>query len=100
MPKKPAPSIQDPENRFERDTRDVVKGISSTAILNGVLLKNVALSSSTSRVYHNLGRPAVGFIVVDATSEVNVWRDSGVTATSSFLPLVASATATVSLWVF
>lgn len=101
MSRKPAPTIRNPEDRFQRDTRDVLNELSSTPLLSGVLVRDVPLSGTTARVYHNLGRPAVGFLVVDATATVNVWRDATFAASPNLcIPLVASGSATVSLWVF
>lgn len=101
MSKPSAPAIRDTADRFQRETRDAIRRIQDSPLSGAVVLQDVALDTSTTRVYHRLGRPAVGFLVVDATAEVNVWRDgSFATSPDAILPLVASAPATVTLLVF
>ncbi len=96
-----APVVQDPNDRFQRETHDIVGALSDSPLLNGVLLRDIELSTTTVRVYHNLGRPALGFIVVDRTADVRVYRDPTFAATPNVaIPLKANTTATVSLWIF
>ncbi len=98
--RKPAPTVRDPADRFQRDTRNVVSTLSSIPLLNGVEVE-ADLSTDTTRVYHNLGRPARGFLVIDSVEDVRVWRDPDFAASPTLvIPLKASTTATVTLWVF
>ena len=98
--KKTAPSVQDSTDRFQRETNTVISDIQRCPLIHGVQVDDVVLSATTARVFHNLGRPALGFIVVGKTATADVWRDSTVTATNLYLPLKASGSVTVSLWIY
>jgi len=68
-------------------------------IIDGVLLTNVALTTSATNVYHGLGRKYRGWIVVDNTTPC--WVYASVSSDpSKTLSLIATVTTTVSLWVF
>ena len=97
---KALPAVQDPADVFQRQTRDFLADLLTTPLIQGVLVRDVQLVGTATRVYHNLRRPAIGFLVVDATTAVDVYRDEDVTASDRFLPLRSSVDATVSLWIF
>jgi hypothetical protein len=99
--KKFAPSIRDPESIYERENKSIAKQYNSQPFANGLLLTGVNLSTTTARIFHKLGRPFKGWVVVDSTAGVTVSRDTADTSPSSdIIPLKASGSATVSLWVF
>lgn len=99
--KKLAPSIRDPNSVFERESRRIADNFNSAPMSNGVLLANIQLGTNTTNVPHRLGRPYRGFFVVDKTAAVDVYRDTGVTTQlNDIIPLKATGTCTVSLWVF
>lgn len=69
--------------------------------LDGVLIENVSLGSSApTNVQHGLGRAIVGWLVVDKTSAAEVYRAPQGSLPISMLPLQASASTTVAVWVF
>lgn len=76
----------------------VVNSIAACPLLDGRLLKGVALSGSATRVDHGLNRIPIGFLVIGANNSAPVWESTARTALSLFLK--AGATATVDLWVF
>lgn len=98
MKDRTAPLLRDPSDRFQQEAKRTIQRIADKAIVDGVLLEDVDLSTATSRVYHRLGRPSRGVIVVDATDDTRVWRDGD--STGDFVNLKANATRTVSLWIF
>lgn len=100
MPKKESPRVYDPTDLFQRDVKTVFDGISKREIVRGQLIEEVDLLTTAVRVSHALGRIPKGFIVVDSTAAVTVYRDSTGTERTKFLTLISSAAATVSLWVF
>lgn len=96
-----APQVRDVEDLFQREVSDSLKKLNASPIARGRLLEDVALTTGTVRVAHGLGRPVIGFYVVDAVAQATVWRDAtDVGSPNIFLPLISSAAATVSLWVF
>lgn len=66
-------------------------------ILNGRLIEDVVVTTSTVTVDHGLNRVLKGWIVVKKNADRRVWQTS---ITSTQLVLDSSATVTVSLWVF
>lgn len=99
--KKYSPTVRDPSSQFERDTKAIADKYNKTVILDGILLKNIALTATTTMVPHQLGRNYRGFKVVDKTGAGDVWRDASVTTqTQTAIALVASGNLTVSIWVF
>lgn len=69
--------------------------------LQGIVVKNVVINATTTDIQHGLGRAYQGWHLLDIQGDARVWRDpASVSDSSKFLPLRASATVTVSLWVF
>lgn len=70
-------------------------------LLGGNEVKDVVIGTSTTLVPHELTRAFQGWHLVDIQGDARVWRDTTSTADKTkFLPLKASASVTVSLWVF
>ena len=91
---------KDPTDLFQRDVVEALKQL-NLPILNGILVKDVALGTTTVRVSHTLNRVFNGYIIVKQNADARVWLDTSTSADpDKFLPLKASATVTVSLWVF
>lgn len=88
--------------RLEDAVDDVVRPLSSNPLLDGRLIEGVAITSGTTKlVDHGLGRAWRGWYVVDRNANANVYRDTASRAEASRqLALLASATVTVTLWVF
>lgn len=82
------------------DTARTVNQMSAT-LPGGRLVTGVALTTTTALVKHGLGKKFTGWLVVDSTANAVVYRDTTSTADNKVhIPLKASATTTVSLWVF
>jgi hypothetical protein len=92
------------ERRADLRTRELsrsVETLQSAPISSGVLVEDVALTTTPTRVTHGLGRTPVGaFLVAGQTGAFDiVWSQD--TNPSRFIQLSASAgTPTVSVWVF
>lgn len=68
-------------------------------LLNGVLLKNIALEMNVPKaINHLLQRLPQGWILVDQDASANVWRAAEFNNLT--LTLESSADVTISLWVF
>jgi hypothetical protein len=85
---------------FQRNVQAAFAELIGIPILNGSLIENVILSTTATKISHKLGRPFTGFIVVKKNANVDIWMDSSAVDNSLFIPLDASGTVTVSLWVF
>lgn len=71
------------------------------AILDGVVLKNVALVSGDTTVNHGLGRKWQGWILIDKQGAADIYATSTKqTNRARSLVLTASAAVTASLYVF
>lgn len=69
--------------------------------LDGVLLKNVVLSSAaTNKVSHTLGRTPVGYFIISKNANANVYDATAADLPTLFLYLNTTANVTVNLWVF
>ena len=88
-------------DRFQDSVAQAVNALGQPVVEGGTLLAGVQVGTVTTQVAHTLGRPLRGWMVVDRTGDVRVWRDVANDNTPSLtLPLVANGSATVSLWVF
>jgi hypothetical protein len=99
--KKVANASEDTQKLQER-LDEYFAPITSSAIIDGVLLKNVELTAGVvTEVSHKLGRELLGWIVVRRRANAQVWdtQDSN-TFKSRTLWLNTSATVFVDLWVF
>lgn len=68
-------------------------------LLQGKIITAISLLATTPLVInHGLGRTLVGWLLTDNTANAVVWRTSPIN--SQTITLEASATTTISLWVF
>jgi predicted esterase len=89
------------ERLIEREVQRGVNALAGATITQGVLVADLALTTTPQRVTHGLGREPVGvFMVKGQTGAFDiVWTQD--TNPGRFLQLAASAgTPTVSVWVF
>lgn len=68
------------------------------AILPGRLIENQIIETTNTDLSHGLGKELTGWVIVRSNADARIWEPTG--ATSGILRLRASATVTVSLWVF
>jgi hypothetical protein len=84
-------------NEVQDNVAEVVQYLSGNAVIDGLLLTGIVLSSGSNKVAHKLNRKPLGWIVVDRNSSVTIYSTS---STEKFLNLTTSAAVTVSLWIF
>lgn len=98
-------NIMDREtNDLQLNVRDFINQLDKN-VLDGVRIEEVnklqiTLTTTTTLIPHGLGRSFLGWHLVDIQGDARVWRDTADVDTTKFLPLKASATVVVSLWVF
>lgn len=66
-------------------------------LLDGRLIKDVEVTTSTVSIEHKLGRVPIGYLITKQNADARVWYTS---ITELFLVLDSSATVTIDLWVF
>lgn len=64
----------------------------------GVVLEDLALSTTVRVVNHGLGYKPRGWVVVDKDADARIYRSANKSATT--ISLTASATVTATVWVF
>ncbi len=84
-------------SRLQDTLTEVFNWIRRREVLDGILLKNIDIATSSTAVNHGLGRAPEGYIVVRANAGATVHQ---ISANSSALNLQASTSVTVDLWVF
>jgi len=90
------PRIVDPGNQSQREVKTAVKQLDQPGVRK-VTVTGVKLGTSTVKVPHQLGKIPTAWIIVDRDSPAIVWRDIASTMTGDVIPLVASASVTVTL---
>lgn len=83
--------------RAFRQILDRLNTIGGGALANGTLVRDVALTTSSVKVPHTLGRKPRGYIVTKRNANAVVYNGD---FSIRFLNLTASAAVTVDLWVF
>lgn len=88
-------------SRVQTYVAQAIESLAASAILDGILIKNVQLASGTNSVQHKLNRALRGYLIIRKRSNVDIWdsQDSN-SNPSKTLNLEASATVNVDLYVF
>jgi len=89
------------ESKMQENTSNALAPLQNSAILDGVLLKEVSLVSGTNYVSHKLRRKIQGWAIVRKRANVDVWddQDNNVNKTTS-LKLETSGDVVIDLWIF
>lgn len=89
-------------DRVQRQVADLVNPIQKIPLLDGVLLLDQVLTTGVENdIAHGLGREPAGYIQVAATGNCSIWDNQSTNPSPrQTLRLYASATTTVSIWVF
>lgn len=90
--------VRTESSEFERNVKQVTDRLANSILLDGILLEDIPLTTTATRVYHRLNRPIRGYFVVFAEDDTRVWV--GGENNLQFVELTANATRTVNLWVF
>lgn len=95
------PRLSSPDrvlNQAQDNIANAVDRLSGVEILDGQLLRDVVLASGVAnQVPHKLGRALIGYEVVRRNAQAIIWDTA---ADDKFVTMRASATVTVTLWVF
>ncbi len=86
-------------NRVQDNIAVFANPITQLLLLDGVLIEDVDLTTSETKINHTLNRKPNGWIIVKKDAAQDVY-ESGSTVPDRFLSLTASGNVTVSLWVF
>lgn len=86
-------------NRIQGQVGKTFDKITACPLLDGILIEDVALTTSATNVNHKLNRVPIGWIVVNNNANAVVYS-SAASLPKQYLTLTASASCTVSLWVF
>lgn len=79
---------------------NIARAISETinnALLNGLFLENLSISTTNTQVAHKLGRVPKGYIVIDSNAAANVYT---IDKDTQFITLKATANCVVNLYIF
>lgn len=99
--KKTSPTLRTPGDLFQRDVKRQIEAVNSIPILQGAHVIATFKAGVTLNVPHTLGRPYVGWIIIDRTDDANVNRDPSITSQKSlYIPLQSDIDTTLTLWVF
>lgn len=98
--------VKDSElEQVQSNVSNTIAPVLKSLIVDGVLVKDIALVSGVNRVNHTLGRLPEGWIIVDRNTAATVFKTAPTTAAntitdSSTISLTSSGTVTVSIWFF
>lgn len=78
----------------------ILNPVVANPIVNGLSLANVSLKSGTNVINHTLQRKMQGWFYTDIQAAATIHRPATAPFNNLTLTLVASAPATVNLWVY
>jgi len=88
-------------SKLQDNVESSLKQITSKDILNGVLLKNIRLTSGSNTINHKLGRQLIGFIVIRQRAQAQIWDSQDDNSLKNLtLILNSSANVEIDLWCF
>lgn len=83
---------------IETQWSSILNPVIANPIVQGVQISNIAIKTGTNVINHLLDRNQQGWFVTDATAAITLYRSKPLN--DKTLTLVASAPATISLWVY
>ena len=86
-------------NRVQDNMSLFADALVKIPLLDGILVKDVALGTTEVRVNHTLGREPQGWIIVKKNAAADIYESSS-TLADRYLSLTATATVTASIWIF
>ena len=89
------PVITDFDDQNQREVRTGIRQLDGAT--RRVVVRAVALSTTSTRVPHSLGRIPLGWQILDKNAHADVWRDTSQATTNDAIFLKASAAVTVDL---
>lgn len=87
--------------QLQTNVEQAVGQVIRNPLINGRLVEGIALTTTTYKLEHKLGRPVRGYIVVGNGASAIIHDNlSTETQPELYLPLIASTATTVNLWVY
>jgi hypothetical protein len=88
-------------NKVQENVTSALTPLQNSNIVDGLLLRNVALTTGLNEISHKLDRRLTGWLVIRQRASAIIWdtQDANVTNTKT-LKLNVSADVIVDLWVF
>lgn len=87
-------------NKLQENVRNFVRQFNK-ATSDGAILSEITVNTTQTLVSHGLGRAFQGWHIVDIEGDARVWRDTSYTLNKDkYLPLKASASVRVKIWVY
>ena len=96
------PLLQLGDFKLEQMQKNLVTAVNSlvdTPFLNGILIQNIDLSTTTVSIPHRLKRKYVGYFITKLDANAVVYLGS-TTEPETYLKLRASANCTVDVWLW
>lgn len=88
-------------NQVQSNVAQAVSEFIKSPLLDGRLIEDLSLTTSSTRIEHKLGRVPRGYLIVKRNANAQVYDTlSSEGSPELFLPLTASGNVTVSLWIF
>lgn len=88
------------QSKMQEYVGQVLTPIIRCPLIDGVLLKGVALANGTTLVDHKLGREPLGWLVVRVNGTASIFEPDTASKKKTYLTLTSNAAVTVDLWVF
>lgn len=88
---------------IDRNFDDVAQfsaSVVASKIADNVVVENVIVGTSATNIAHGLGRPPIGWVIIDKNANATVWKPSASPQPSTLLTLQASTQVTISLLIF
>lgn len=85
-------------DQLQKRLHEFLQPFTESAIIDGVQLDGVELTTASKAIAHKLGRKPLGWIVVRKNSNANVWETAELT--DKFITLQSSLSTTVSIWIY
>lgn len=95
------PNLQSSDRVQNQTAQNIIQNLNQllkNPLTQGNLLTGIALVSGANVIQHKLGRQIQGWVLVDVTSVITLYRSAPMN--DATLTLTSSASSTVSLYVF
>ena len=94
------PSQNDgPTQALTNAVADFARQLEQNPLVDGRIIKNITIGTAATNVSHGLNRSWIGWFVVSRSSSASIYETTQ-TNTLQYLTLIASASATVDIYVF
>lgn len=93
------PTVEDKvQDQFNREVGTLSRTLASSPFAAGILLENVEVGTTETKVPHKLDKSPRGYFVLAKTGPGDLWLSQA--PSDTYLYILADAPLTVDLWVF